>query len=162
MGYEIERKFLVTSDAFRQEATMIVPIRQVYLTSASEDFVVRLRIIEQKAILTLKNKVKGSRFSRGEWEYEIPLEEAEEMCQSAKTSPIVKERYIVPMKQYLWEVDCFHGALEGLVLAEIELSTEEDSFTFPSWIGKEVTADPRYYNAVLALEGLPTAKSFKS
>lgn len=147
MAKEIERKFLVTSDAFKALASEIHHIRQAYL-SISPDSTVRLRIRDDKGYITIKNRNQGA--TRDEWEYEIPVEDAHDMMDRCHcSSAISKDRYIVGR----WEVDQFHGSLEGLVVAEIELSGPDETITLPSFIGREVTNDSRYYNSALAASG---------
>jgi CYTH domain-containing protein len=147
MALEIERKFLVTGE-FRHLAISQTEISQGYL-SVDPDRVVRIRIINSRAILTVKAPKSGTEFSRHEWEYEIPFKEAEEMMKGCLPEVIRKTRYNVPVKGKVYEVDVFHGKNEGLVIAEIELESESEDFARPSWLGEEVTGDPRYYSASL-------------
>lgn len=144
MAKEIERKFLVTDSSYRELADSVVEIKQTYI-STSPDSTVRLRIAGPKAFLTVKSRNHGA--MRNEWEYEVPLTDVEQMMQSCAASPVIeKVRYRVGR----WEVDEYHGCLEGLVVAEIELASEDEPFEKPEFIGKEVTGDSRYYNSVLA------------
>lgn len=150
MAKEIERKFLVTDiEAVRQAAVKSYPIRQAYL-SDNPDATVRIRIKGEKAYLTVKGRNRGA--VRDEWEYEIPVEEATEMADKLCGGfAIDKTRYIVPLGDLLWEIDEFHGRHQGLILAEVELSTEKTEISsLPSFIAAEVTSDPRYYNSTLA------------
>lgn len=144
MAKEIERKFLVVNDSFLTLAHTVSHIKQAYL-SVNPDATVRVRIRDSKAFITVKSRNKG--ISRDEWEYPIPVIDAEEMISKCAISPIlIKDRYCVGP----WEIDRFHGALEGLTLAEIELPSEASEIDLPSFIGKEVSGDVRYYNSVLA------------
>jgi len=147
MATEIERKFLVTTDAYKQLAEPTY-YRQGYLCSDAKR-VVRVRIAGEKAYLTIKGENKG--LSRAEFEYEIPIEEAAEMLSKmALPSVIEKYRYVINYAGNDWEVDEFLGDNAGLVVAEIELDTEDAGFEKPSWIGKEVSDDNRYYNSNLS------------
>ena len=148
---EIERKYLVTSDCYKQMAVARRHIRQGYI-SREKTGTVRVRITDDRAYLTIKGKPAAGHFARYEWEKEIDLQEAEELMKLCQGTAIDKTRWIVPAEtvdsgQLIWEVDEFHGEQEGLVVAEIELEYEEQVFEKPDFIGKEVTDDPRYYNA---------------
>lgn len=147
MATEIERKFLVEGD-FLSEATSKTRIVQGYICS-EKGRTVRVRIRDDKGYLTVKGAASSSGLSRYEFEREVPLEDAEQMLRLCEQESINKERYLVPYKGHTWEVDVFHGHNEGLILAEIELSREDEPFERPSWLGKEVTGDRRYYNSVL-------------
>lgn len=147
MGVEIERKFLVKSDAdFKKKAESAVELRQGYL-SESPEATVRVRIAAQKAFITVKSRNKG--ISRGEWEYEIPCRDAEELLSLPGVRSLHKTRYVVPSHGHRWEVDEFHGPLEGLVIAEVELTRVDEPVELPDFIDREVTGDPRYYNSNL-------------
>ena len=144
MFLEIERKFLVSgfvSDGLRSQK-----MTQAYL--AKDGATVRVRIADEKAFLTIKGKTKG--ISRAEFEYEIPVEDAREMMNLAVYPPVIKTRYYAEIDGKTWEVDVFEGENEGLVMAEIELSSENEDFTLPIWAAEEVTGDKRYYNSYLA------------
>ena len=148
---EIERKYLVTSDCYKELAVARYHIRQGYI-SREKTGTVRVRITDDKAYLTIKGKPAAGHFARYEWEKEIDVQEAEELMKLCQGTVIDKTRWIVPAEtvdnlQLIWEVDEFHGKHEGLVVAEIELDNEEQSFEIPDFIGNEVTHDPRYYNA---------------
>lgn len=148
---EIERKFLVVNDAYRQMATRRVHIRQAYL-SLGENCSVRIRQWDDQAFLTIKSRpIKGS-FSRYEFEKEVPVEEALQLFELALPGGIDKYRYIVPVDDsgLVFEVDEFMGDNEGLVVAEIELASESQSYPRPSFLGEEVTFDPRYLNSYLS------------
>lgn len=144
---EIERKFLVDKNLW---ATLVKPIpakiAQGYLSKEPEK-TIRVRIKGNKGFLTIKGKTKG--ITRSEFEYEIPLSDAEELLQSFTDKALNKDRYEIPFEGKVWEVDVFHGKLDGLVLAEIELQSEDEYFNKPIWATKEVSSDPSYYNAVL-------------
>ncbi|ESU21878.1 hypothetical protein FCR2A7T_03370 [Flavobacterium cauense R2A-7] len=146
---EIERKFLVLSDAFKTVATTQNRIVQGYLNSDPER-TVRVRIKGNKGFLTIKGKGNASGTTRLEWEKEIPVSEAELLLPLCEKGMIDKIRYEVPVGKHVYEVDVFSGDNEGLVVAEIELNTEEESFEKPNWLGKEVTGEERYYNAFLS------------
>lgn len=146
---EIERKFLVTSNEFMDESEVQFEIAQGYLNSNPER-TVRVRIKGDKGFLTIKGKSSESGASRFEWEKEIAIDEAKQLLLLCENGVIEKTRYHVPMNQHLFEIDVFYGANEGLVMAEIELSDENESFEKPNWLGKEVTNDERYYNAYLS------------
>ena len=147
MATEIERKFLVAGD-FRSEATGKTRIVQGYICS-EKGRTVRVRILGDKGYLTVKGASSPSGLSRYEFESEVPLEDAEQMLRLCEPGAIDKERYLVPCGQHTWEVDVFHGSNEGLILAEIELSAEDEPFERPAWLGKEVSGDRRYYNSML-------------
>ena len=146
MGKEIERKFLVTSDAYKTQGKGSY-YRQSYLCNTVEK-VVRVRIADHKGYLTLKGANNG--ITRLEFEYEIPVAEAQQMLDAFCTKPdIEKTRYRIPFEGYVWEVDEFMGENEGLVVAEIELPSEDATFVKPDWVGVEVSDDDRYYNSNL-------------
>ena len=151
MGREIERKFLLKDDSWRKSPGMEGSLfcSQAYFAMAEpEKGCVRVRIMGEKAFLTIKGPAKG--FSRSEFEYEIPRKDAEEMMVlPAAGSRLEKKRYFVREGGFLWEIDEFLGENFPLVLAEIELPGEDTSFPVPSFIGKEVTGDKRYYNGFL-------------
>ncbi|MDL2210193.1 CYTH domain-containing protein [Desulfovibrio sp. OttesenSCG-928-O18] len=144
---EIERKFLVRSDAWRNEVTEVLPIRQGYL-STDKDCAVRVRRSGENAWLTIKGRpVNGA---APEFEYEIPVPEADAMLDTLAQKPLIeKKRHLVPHGGLPWEVDEFLGENTGLILAEIELTAPDQTIALPAWIGGEVTGNPRYYNANL-------------
>lgn len=147
MGKEIERKFLVKDESYKKRASRVIEIRQAYL-STSPDSVVRIRVCGPTAFLTIKSRTHGC--ERGEWEYPVPVSDAIEIMDTCSCSPVIsKTRYIVGR----WEIDEFHGSLTGLTVAEIELEDADESFERPSFLGREVTGDPRYYNSVLTSSG---------
>lgn len=152
---EIERKFLVTSTAFLDEFRAKNRIVQGYLSSVPER-TVRVRIKGDKGYLTIKGKSSDSGMSRMEWEKEIALEEAEQLLRLCEAGVIDKIRYEIPVGKHLYEVDVFSGENEGLILAEIELESENETFENPNWLGMEVTNDTRYYNAYLSQKPFKT------
>ena len=145
---EIERKYLVTSDSYKQMAVARYHICQGYI-SREKTGTVRIRITDDKAYLTIKGKPAAGHFARYEWEKEIDVQEAKELMQLCQGTIIDKTRWIIPAKEegLKWEVDEFHGKHEGLTLAEIELTSEEQEVEKPEFVGEDVTSDPRYYNA---------------
>jgi len=146
MGVEIERKFLLQGDAWRGLGQAVL-LRQGYLSSARER-VVRVRIEGEQAMLTIKGANVGA--TRGEWEYPIPLADAVELLDGLCEQPLIeKVRHRIEHAGMVWEVDEFLGANAGLVVAEIELASEDQPFEKPEWIGVEVSGDARYYNANL-------------
>lgn len=149
MLQEIEKKFLVKGD-FRDEAFKAVHITQGYLSRVPER-VVRIRIKDQKGFITIKGKNNASGATRFEWEKEITLDEARHLLELCEPGVIDKTRYLIKNTdgKHTWEVDVFHGANEGLVIAEIELDDENEPFDKPEWLGEEVTGDQRYYNSNL-------------
>jgi len=146
MSQEIERKFLVKSDAFKTLAIGEY-VHQGFLSTEKER-VVRVRIKGEKAWITIKGISTGA--TRAEFEYEIPLDDGKFMLEYLCERPTIeKHRYLVPFAGFTWEIDEFHGENEGLVVAEIELPSEGAEFELPEWAGEEVTSDARYYNANL-------------
>jgi adenylate cyclase len=146
---EIERKFLVANNSFINEATSQNRIVQGYLNSNPER-TVRVRIKGEKGFITIKGKGNESGTTRTEWEKEISLSEAEALLLLCENGIIDKIRYEVPVGNHTYEVDVFSGENQGLVIAEIELISEDEIFETPSWLGTEVTGDIRYYNAYLS------------
>lgn len=140
---EIERKFLVISREYADSP--VRHIRQGYICD-DPDRVVRVRVRDEQGFITLKNKRDG--FARNEYEYVIPKTDAEQMLESMCRQPVlIKDRYLYKYKGHTWEIDEFHGKHEGLVIAEIELESADETFERPAFIGREVTDDPQYYNA---------------
>jgi CYTH domain-containing protein len=146
---EIERKFLVNSNVFEKDAFAKKRIVQAYLSSVPER-TVRVRIKGDKGFITVKGKSNDNGTTRLEWEREISLSEAESLLSICESGIIDKIRYEVKVGQHVYEVDIFSGENEGLVLAEIELTSEDETFEKPLWLDKEVTNDERYYNAYLS------------
>lgn len=147
MPQEIERKFLVTGE-YKSQAYAQTRIVQGYLSSA-RGRTVRVRIRDDKGYLTIKGASNASGTSRYEWEKEISLEEARELMQLCEPGIIDKTRYLVQSGIHTFEVDEFYGENDGLVVAEVELASEDESFEKPVFIGQEVTGDLRYYNSQL-------------
>lgn len=148
---EIERKFLVRSEAFRAEAVGSYEIVQGYLCKEPGK-TIRVRIKGDRAFLTIKSSALRAGLAKFEWEKEIEVSDARELMQLCLPGAIDKTRYIVPAAAFAgasrcWEIDVFHGRLDGLVLAEIELGSEAEPFARPEWLGEEVTGQPQYYNA---------------
>ena len=152
---EIERKFLVLSDAFIGESFAKKRIVQAYLSSVPER-TVRVRIKADKGFITIKGKSNDSGTTRLEWEKEISLPEAESLLSICESGIIDKIRYEVKVGNHVYEIDVFSGENEGLIIAEIELQSENEMFEKPTWLGEEVTNDERFYNAYLS------KKPFKS
>lgn len=153
---EIERKFLVKGE-FKDVAFSSSRIVQGYLSSLPERNV-RVRLRDVRAWLTVKGKSNAAGMSRFEWEKEISPEEARGLLEICEPGIIDKRRYLVEVGGHTWEVDEFYGENEGLVVAEIELSAEEEEFERPVWLGEEVTADVRYYNSQLVKKPFKTWK----
>jgi adenylate cyclase len=147
MAIETERKFLV-KDEFKNQVTKQIDIIQRYI-SIDSNKTVRLRICGEEAFITVKGRPEGESISRNEWEFRIPVQDALEMMKICLPGVIEKTRYIIPSGNHKYEVDVFHGKNEGLIIAEIELSDENEEFDKPSWLGEEVTGRPEYYNANL-------------
>ena len=148
MALEIERKFLLRSDEWRAQVTHRELLRQGYLSSGSQCSI-RARVAGEQAWLNLKARRSG--MTRLEFEYPIPVEDANEILNELARGPILeKYRHLIPAGEYVWEVDEFLGANAGLIVAEIELTSEAAQFERPSWLGEEVTEDERYYNFNLA------------
>ena len=149
MPVEIERKFLVVSDEWRVLADSGQRLHQAYIACDRQGSV-RVRLTEDKAWLTLKSARAG--MVRDEFEYEIPLADAEEMLDRLCSGSVIeKTRYRVPHDGKIWEVDIFSRPVEGLTLAEVEMRAVDERFDLPDWVGEEVTDDPRYRNSAIAL-----------
>jgi len=148
MGIEIERKFLIKDDAWRALAKG-TQYRQGYLNSTKER-TVRVRTINDKGYLTIKGITTGA--TRVEYEYDIPENDATAMLDDLCEKPIIeKNRYKIDFAGFVWEVDEFFGENQGLIVAEVELESEDQAFEKPEWIGDEVTGDPKYFNSNLIL-----------
>ncbi|AWI27192.1 CYTH domain-containing protein [Flavobacterium pallidum] len=146
---EIERKFLVISDEFKEQAFAKNHIAQGYLNSHPER-TVRIRIKGEIGFLTIKGKGNESGTTRLEWETELSLMDAKPLLALCENGMIDKTRYEVNIGKHIFEVDEFHGENDGLLIAEIELRNENELFEKPDWLGKEVTGDEKYYNAYLS------------
>ena len=148
MAIEIERKFLVKNDSFKAAAFQQVRITQGYLNSAAER-TVRIRTKGQQGFLTIKGLSNESGTSRYEWEKEVSLDEAVALLAICEPGVIDKTRYLVTQGKHTFEVDEFYGENDGLLVAEIELSSENEPFDKPAWLGEEVTGEVKYYNSML-------------
>src|SRR5262245_32311104 len=148
MAIEIERKFLVTNDGWKQDVSRVCHLRQAYLVN-NDKLVICVRV-DDPAAATLTIKTASPGRERAEYEYAIPAADAEPLMRYSEGCVIVKTRHIVPVGELAWEVDVFEGENAGLVVAEIELDRADRPFERPPWIGAEVTDDRRYYNADLA------------
>lgn len=146
---EIERKFLVTSEAFKNEAFKLTRIVQGFLNTHPER-TVRIRIRGKDGFITIKGKSNKSGLSRYEWEKQISLAEAEELLHLCEPGIIEKTRFEIENGAHIYEVDEFMGENKGLIVAEIELGSETEPFSKPEWLGKEVTGDIKYYNSNLS------------
>ena len=144
MAVEIERKFLVVGE-FRHLAVAHKEIVQAYL-STDQLRMVRLRIVDNEAYITIKGLIEGKFASRNEWEIPVSYKNALEIMEVCLPGRIIKTRYIVPSGDHIFEVDVFHEKNEGLIIAEIELSEENEYFIKPEWLGEEVTGNPAYFN----------------
>ena len=149
MSLEIERKFLVKSNEFQNNSHKKFYIKQGFLNT-NKHRTVRIRISDEKAYLTIKGISNNSGISRFEWEKEIPLKEAKQLLLLCEKGIIEKNRYLIKYGLHIFEVDEFLGKNEGLIIAEIELSSENEVFEKPIWLGKEVTGDIKYYNSQLS------------
>ena len=154
MSLEIERKFLVASDAWRTLAGRSTAMKQGYLSGEGGKASTRVRIEGERANLNIKAAVVGR--ARAEYQYDIPLREAEELLATLCVGVLEKTRHHVAQGELTWEIDVFEGANAGLVVAELELPSVEHPFRRPAWLGREVTDDRRYYNQHLALHPYST------
>ena len=148
MAQEIERKFMVKSDAFKAEAFKQIRITQGYLSSAPER-TVRVRVKGDKGFITVKGIGNATGVSRFEWEKEISVDEVRDLLPLCEPGIIDKMRFLVKNGEFTFEIDEFYGDNEGLTMAEIELPDEQAAFERPEWLGEEVTGDKRYYNSML-------------
>jgi adenylate cyclase len=147
MATETERKFLVKGE-FRHLAVKQIQITQSYL-SKDPCKTIRLRISDDTAFLTIKTPLKMDSIARSEWEFQIALCDATEMLKICLPGKVIKTRYLIPSGRHTFEVDVFHDKNEGLIIAEIELDSENEQFDIPEWLGTEVTGNPAYYNSNL-------------
>ncbi len=150
MPVEIERKFLVTSDVWRDTVTRSLRMRQGYLGAGQGRASIRVRLDGVEARLNIKAAVTGT--SRAEYDYPMPTADAEEILQTLCVGRVEKTRHIVEHAQHTWEIDEFEGDNAGLIVAEIELDRVDEAFARPDWLGQEVTEQHRYYNHALALQ----------
>lgn len=146
---EVERKFLVKSDAFKSEAYKKTRITQGFLNT-DKNRTVRVRVKGNLGFITVKGKSSENGLSRFEWEKEIPIKEAESLLMLCEPTIIDKNRYEINVGQHVFEVDEFFGDNLGLIVAEVELKTEKEVFEKPEWLGEEVTGDIKYYNSLLS------------
>ena len=154
MALEIERKFLVINDKWRDYVLSESVLKQGYIAN-QENATVRIRVANGKAHLNIKSATTG--ITRAEYEYEIPVSDAEKMLQEIAQQPFIdKTRYKVRCGAHIWDLDLFAGENSGLVMAEIELTSEDESFELPEWAGAEVSGDPRYYNSCLVKKPFST------
>ena len=152
MTIEIERKFLVQNNSWKTNATATI-FKQAYLNSHPER-TVRIRIAGNQAFITIKSKTQN--ISRQEFEYSIPIDEAESLLLLCETPALEKKRYLVTHVGHQWEIDEFMGSNKGLIVAEIELTNEQETFEKPDWLGQEVSDDNRYFNSNLTLHPFST------
>lgn len=152
---EIERKFLLKNTNFKTESFSKTRIIQGFL-STQKKRTVRVRIRDEKAYLTIKGKSTNNGLMRFEWEQEIDKQEAENLLNLCKNSIIDKIRYEVKVDSHVFEVDEFCGDNKGLLIAEVELKSEHETFTKPNWLGKEVTGKKKYYNSMLSKQPFNT------
>ena len=147
MGIEIERKFLVVNDSWREQADEGTAYKQGYLIGSNQ-VSVRIRIEGKLAFINIKSATLG--VCRQEYQYPIPLDEANMILNDLCEKPLIeKTRFKLPQDGFVWEIDVFSGENDGLIVAEIELNSENDSYPKPDWLGMEVSDDPRYYNVNL-------------
>ena len=150
MSIEIERKFLTTSNTFKNESYKKIYIRQGFLNSHKER-AVRIRIADKNAFITVKGMSNSTGTSRYEWEKEISIKDAKELLLLCEKTIIEKHRFLVKFGVHTYEIDEFLGENEGLIVAEIELSNENEYFKKPAWLGQEVTGQVKYYNSNLSV-----------
>ena len=148
---EVERKFLVTSNTFKAEAKSELEIKQGFLSTDPER-TVRVRLQDGSGKITVKGISDQAGISRFEWEHDITEQEAGQLLQLCTGIIITKTRYRIPYGTHVFEVDVFEGPNAGLIVAEVELQDPDEPFEKPSWLGKEVTGDPKYYNAQLSIK----------
>lgn len=146
MGIEIEHKYLVVNDKYRNMASSSHRIMQGYL-SREPQRTVRIRVKDKQGFITIKGKNVGD--TRAEFEYPIPIDDAMQLLNMCLPTVIEKTRYLVPFEGHTWEVDEFHGARRGLVVAEIEIGNSNQQYTLPPFVGQNVTGNPDYYNSNL-------------
>jgi adenylate cyclase len=149
MSLEIERKFLVKNDAFKKVSFQQKIIKQGYLNS-DKNRTVRIRISDHQGFITVKGVSNASGATRFEWEKEIDVTEATEMLSLCETTIIDKNRFMVESGKHIFEIDEFYGDNQGLIIAEIELNSENETFEKPTWLGAEVTGNAKYYNSYLS------------
>ena len=148
MAQEIERKFLVKNEDFKKESFKSTDIKQGFLSTVPER-TVRIRVVDYKGYITIKGIGNKTGTSRYEWEKEISIKDASELLLICESGIIHKTRYHVKSKLHIFEVDVFYGENEGLIVAEVELSEEDEDFVKPNWLGEEVTGRLNYFNSML-------------
>jgi adenylate cyclase len=148
MATETERKFLVKGE-FMHLAVREINIIQAYLLRDT-DKTVRLRVADNEGFLTIKSRIRPDSITRNEWEFPVGLSDVKEIMSTCLPGRIIKTRYLIPSGKHIFEVDVFHDKNEGLIIAEIELSSEDELFEKPDWLGEEVTGKPEYYSSNLA------------
>jgi adenylate cyclase len=148
MATETERKFLVKGE-FMHLAVREINIIQAYLLRDT-DKTVRLRVADNEGFLTIKSRIRPDSITRNEWEFPVSLSDVKEIMSTCLPGRIIKTRYLIPSGKHIFEVDVFHDKNEGLIIAEIELSSEDELFEKPDWLGEEVTGKPEYYSSNLA------------
>jgi len=149
MNIEIERKFLLKDGHFpKEKAGKIFDIKQGYLNN-NPNRTIRVRITNSHAYFCVKGRTNN--ISKMEFEYEIPIDDAEKLLELCVYPPIIKKRYKIPFEGHIFEVDVFEGVNKGLVVVEVELRSEDEQVSLPDWVGKEVTGDPWYYNSHIAV-----------
>lgn len=146
---EIERKFLVTSEAYKQDAHKQIRITQGFLNTHPER-TVRVRLKGEEGVLTIKGKSSDDGLARFEWETMISADEAKTLLSLCEDGIIDKTRYLITVENHTFEVDEFYDDNEGLIIAEVELNSKDEVFVKPNWLGKEVTGDTKYYNSQLS------------
>ena len=159
MPIEIERKFLIKNNTWKKYVSQSIIINQGYLNSEPER-TVRVRVHGDQGILTIKGK--NNNVTRAEFEYSVPLGDAQKMLLMCEQPLIQKTRHIVTVDQHTWEIDIFEGENKGLQIAEIELQSEDEAFTRPDWLGDEVSSDSRYYNSALIAHPFATWSKSKN
>lgn len=154
---EIERKFLVKSEAFKTESLSKIKIIQGFLNT-DPDRTVRIRVYGESGYITVKGRSNKEGTTRFEWEDELNVQDARKLLELCEPGVIEKMRYSIPFNGHIFEVDVFQKENDGLIIAEVELSSEDESFAKPSWLGSEVTGDIRYYNSQLSKQPYNTWK----
>jgi len=149
MSLEIERKFLVKNDSYKKESFKYLSIKQGFLNS-NKNRVVRVRVVDNKGFITIKGKSNKKGTIRFEWEKEISIKEAKQLLKLCEKGIVKKKRYLVRVENHIYEIDVFKRDNKGLVIAEVELNSEDETFVKPKWLGKEVTGIIKYYNSKLS------------
>lgn len=150
MAVEIERKFLLVDETWRWEVSRHRKMEQGYLGAPGGKASIRVRLQDKRALINIKSAVVGA--VRSEYEYEIPIEEGRELFENLCIGRVEKTRHYIDRDGLTWEIDEFHGDNDGLVVAEVELANVQQEIIRPSWLGREVTEEPKYYNHNLSLK----------